>query len=295
MSIFSNPRPRETGPSRSISGALAGCTIECTLPTVTELRNVKDFIAPRSRIFSSASPRADVTKLASAAAAIRSCGFEPIPHVAARTLKGADDLEQFLALLQEQSQVEEVLLVAGDRDAPAGAFPDALSVLKTGLLPKYGIKKVSISGYPDGHPKIPPAALSHAMRSKLRLMEDTGLRAGIITQFCLDHRPIIAWLKNLRDEGIATHVSIGVAGPTSIKSLLRFALRCGVRASASGIVSGRGLDLLGHVAHDQLIHDLGQHLEAAGITDTSFHIFSFGGFIETASWIASHRAAGSGQ
>ena len=47
-----------------------------------------------------------------------------------------------------------------------GPYEDALSVFRTGLLAKHGIRRIGISGYPEGHPEIGNEKLCQASREK---------------------------------------------------------------------------------------------------------------------------------
>ncbi len=59
-----------------------------------------------------------------------------------------------------------------------------------------------------------------------------GLKADVVTQFGFDANGMIRWVKKLRDLGIEAPVRIGMAGPTNLTTLLKYAQRCGVKASA---------------------------------------------------------------
>ena len=67
-----------------------------------------------------------------------------------------------------------------------GEFPDALSVIRTGLFGQYGIRQVVIAGYPEGHGKISVPKLEQAMYDKL-----AALAFGIAALVNL------AWPRNL--------------------------------------------------------------------------------------------------
>src|SRR5690606_33093844 len=88
----------------------------------------------------------------SAAAAVKRLGFEPMSHISARRLKSQEELETFLARLSGEAGVTRAFVVAGDPPQPEGPYEDALSIIRCGLLAKYGIRRVGISGYPEGHP-----------------------------------------------------------------------------------------------------------------------------------------------
>ena len=115
--------------------------------------------------------------------------------------------------------------------------------------------------------------------------EQTGLDLHIVTQFCFDAEPILRWLARLRDLGIEHPVRIGLAGPTTLTTLLRYARRCGVSASAQGLTRQAGLlkHLVGTTAPDGIIRALAE-APPGQIGEVAVHFFSFGGVASTARW-----------
>ena len=70
-----------------------------------------------------------------------------------------------------------------------------------------------------------------ALAAKRDWGRSVGLRVDLVSQFCFESGPILAWLKELEAHGLDLPVRIGLAGPTSPATLAKFALRCGVGAS----------------------------------------------------------------
>ena len=169
-------------------------------------------------------------------------GFEPVPHLAVRAFADVTEIDRFLARLAAEAGVRQVLVIAGDRDPPAGSLRGALDVIDSGLLQRHGIREVGIAGYPEGHPRIPGHELDRALADKIAAAETTGLALHIVTQFCFDADAIIGWIRRLRDFGHDTPVRIGLAGPTSLPTLMRYAGRCGVAASLQGLARHAGHD-----------------------------------------------------
>jgi methylenetetrahydrofolate reductase (NADPH) len=81
-------------------------------------------------------------------------------------------------------------------------------------------------------------------------------------------------------------VRIGVAGPTSMRALMRYALRCGVRASLKGALNPNALRLLGEAAPDGIIRALSEADDRERLGPIAIHFFSFGGLVATADWAA---------
>jgi methylenetetrahydrofolate reductase (NADPH) len=101
-----------------------------------------------------------------------------------------------------------------------------------------------------------------------------------VSQFAFSGEHIIAWLKRLRGSGIKHPVGIGLAGPTSVPALIRYAKRCGVAASLRGLMSGAATGLVGNVGPDRIIDILRTSQHEFG--DAHLHYFSFGGVVPTA-------------
>jgi len=169
-------------------------------------------------------------------------------------------------------------VIGGDVET-AGAFPDALAVIQKGRLRQAGIEEIGIAAYPEGHPRIASGRLEAALDEKIAAATAQGLRVHIVSQFSFSPERILAWLKQLRAGGIARPVKVGMAGPTSVPALIRYARRCGVASSLRGLVSGAGAGLVGHAGPDRILATL---RAAEGLGECMPHYFSFGGTIETA-------------
>jgi methylenetetrahydrofolate reductase (NADPH) len=182
--------------------------------------------------------------------------------------------------------VQRLLVIAGDRDEPAGEFHCAVEVIDGGALQRHGIVEIGIAGYPDGHPRIPQLDLDRALADKVRAAETTGVAVHIVTQFCFDGAAIVKWLLRLRDFGVEHPVRVGLAGPTNFSTLLRYAKRCGVRASAQGLARQAGLvrQLFAMSAPDALVRVLAQARAERHLGEIAPHFFSFGGVARTARW-----------
>jgi methylenetetrahydrofolate reductase (NADPH) len=222
-----------------------------------------------------------------AAASLHALGFNPIPHLAVRNLASLAALDEALARLSEAG-VRGILVIAGDRDRPAGPYNSAIEVIESGLLPRNGIAEVGIAGYPEGHPRISTDVLDRTLAAKIEAAEQTGLTTHIVTQFAFDAGAILNWLARLRDLGIEQPVRLGMAGPTTLSTLLRYAQRCGVRASAQGLTRQAGLlkHLIGTSAPDGIIRPLAEACADGRLGQVAAHFYSFGGAAATGRWAA---------
>lgn len=229
-----------------------------------------------------------------AAALVRRLGHVPIPHVSARRLTSAMELDKFLEILASGA-LDRVFVVAGDCD-PKGPFEDALAVIRSGRLAAHGVKRVGISGYPEGHPQIATEALWRAMREKHDALRDQGHEVIITTQFAFDVSAVVAWMREVRRRGFTSTIRLGVPGPANVKSLLRFAARCGVGTSSRVLRKyGASITQLMTVARpDRMLTDLAAALDPAIFGDVKIHLYPFGGLLRTAEWARAFQAGRTG-
>lgn len=254
-------------------------SLEATRPNASEIAALADILPRDTPLYLTAVPTQNASELVTAAAAIRKAGIEPVAHIAARRLASTGALQELLAGLRGEADMRRLLLIGGDVDMPQ-AFADALAVIQKGRLHEAGIEEIGIGAYPEAHPRISAGRLEAALDEKIAAATAHGLRVYIVSQFSFSAEHIIAWLKKLRSCGIKNPVGVGLAGPTSVPALIRYAKRCGVSASLRGLISGAATALVGDVGPDRIIDKLSASQRELG--ETHLHYFSFGGVVQTA-------------
>lgn len=264
-------------------------SIEATRPNASEIAALAELMPGGTPVYFSAVPTITPQELIAAAALLRKSGLEPVVHIAARRIRAATDLQNLLAGLRGEADVRRLLVIGGDVDI-AGPYPDALAVIQKGRLRESGIEEIGIGAYPEGHSRIPAGRLEAALDEKIAAAAAHGLGVHIVSQFSFSPESILGWLKKLRACGITKPVKVGMAGPTSMPALLRYARRCGVNASLRGLMSGAAAGLIGNVGPDRIVEKL---VLASDLGDAAPHYFSFGGAVETARYACStsRRAA----
>jgi methylenetetrahydrofolate reductase (NADH) len=263
-------------------------SLEVTRPNADEIAALGQVLPAGTPVYFSAVPTIQPHELVADAALLRKAGLEPVVHIAARRIRAAADLENLLAGLRAEADVRRLLVIGGDIDA-TGPFADALAVIQKGRLREAGIEEIGIGAYPEGHPKILPQRLEASLDEKIASATAQGLRVHIVSQFSFSGEAIVAWLKKLRAGGIAHPVKIGLAGPTSVTALLRFAKRCGVATSLRGLMSGAASSLIGNVGPDRILDELAAVQTKLG--DIHPHYYSFGGVVATARYAADKAQA----
>ena len=267
-------------------------SIEMTAKDVAHLEQAADVIPKGTKIPVTFLPGETFEMRVAAAKRVKELGFLPIPHISARRLSSQEELEGYLASLQREVGTDHAFVVAGDPPQPMGPYEDALSIIRSGLLAKYGIRRVGISGYPEGHPEIGNEKLWQAMRDKQIAIQERGHDFAVVTQFSFDAEPVLTWLEQVRAAGVQATVRVGVPGPASVKRLLAFAARCGVGASTK-VMAKYGLSitkLLSTAGPDQIVQEYAERLDRAKHGDVLLHFYPFGGLRATAEWVRDARA-----
>jgi methylenetetrahydrofolate reductase (NADH) len=282
-------------PAAAGTGALLDdFSLEITGKDAGRLEEASGTIPPGTRVNVTFLGSENLPMRLAAARAARRLGFVPVPHISARRLESQPALEEFLAALRADGTGESVFVVGGDPAEPLGPYQDALAVLKSGLLKPYGVRHISLSGYPEGHPGITDRALWSALEAKAAALREQQIPGAVITQFGFDTAPVLSWIEAVRDRGINLPVRIGVPGPAGVRRLLRYAGRFGVGTSA-GIAKKYGFSLtslVGTAGPDQFIRALATGYDPGRHGKVRLHFYTFGGLQATAEWIAKFRAEG---
>ncbi|MCX5555245.1 methylenetetrahydrofolate reductase [Streptomyces sp. NBC_00038] len=283
--------PLSTASAAVSTSLLEDFSLEMTGKDVPKLEEARDSIPQGTRINVTFLGNENLAMRLEASRAVKRLGFVPVPHISARRLGSQAEFEEFLAALRADGTGANVFTVGGDPSRPEGPYEDSLALIETGLLREYGVRHVSISGYPEGHPDIARDALWSALRDKSASIAGQELDGSVITQFGFDVDPVLAWLEKVRGEGITLPVRIGVPGPAGVRRLMSYATRFGVGTSAS-IAKKYGLsitNLMGTAGPDRFLRALADGYDPARHGDIKIHFYTFGGLRATSEWIAQFR------
>jgi len=271
--------------SQRIVTLLGTCSIELSPRDAFAGEALRGLFAPGTTVFVNFPPSVGYHDVIAAGVRLRRAGFEPVPHVVARRLESYADAGDFLRRLADEADVSRVLLLGGDTPRPAGAFDSALSLLSTGVVERCGIGAVAFAGYPEGHPPIAAGELQAALTVKLEVARRRGLAVSLVTQFGFEALPILRWIAAQRAMGVTCPIRIGLAGPASVATLAKYAVRCGIGASLRALTRG-------HAAIARILteSDPGALIEALVAGEDpeapidALHLFCFGGATRTAAW-----------
>ncbi|HUI94286.1 MAG TPA: methylenetetrahydrofolate reductase [Xanthobacteraceae bacterium] len=273
-----------------IAEFVRSASFEATRPSDAELDALAAAVPAGTRIYVSAIPARPPEEQIAVARRLNARGFEPVPHLAARNFPDTGALDHYLARMVDEAGVTRLLIIGGDRDTPAGHFHRAIEVIESGLPQSRGIREIGIAGFPEGHPRVAQAELDRALAAKLEAAAATGLSVYIVTQFAFSAAPVLDFIARLRDDGIDLPIRVGLAGPASVATLMRFAAICGVAVSARALARNAGLvkHLFGANAPDAIVRALAG--ARPGLGEVAPHFFTFGGLAKTARWAAAVMA-----
>jgi methylenetetrahydrofolate reductase (NADPH) len=201
-----------------------------------------------------------------------------------------DTLDDFLARARGEADVTRILVIAGDVAATKGPYRSGLDVCSSGLIEANGIASVSIAGHPEGHPFLSSPNVFKALEAWRSWGRQAGIRVEIVTQFCFESAPILAWIGELDALGIDLPIIVGLAGPATPATLMKFALRCGIGNSMRSLRGqiGRFGRLLTDAGPDDVVRRLQSASDKTKALIAGFHLFPFGGLRKAGEWRRSY-------
>jgi methylenetetrahydrofolate reductase (NADPH) len=227
-------------------------------------------------IFITMIPGTDERDILNALARVKAAGFEPVPHVAARGFRDAHQLSYFFDGLRDHA-IEKILVIAGGLNTPSGPYSNSLQMLQSEAFEKSGLSTVALAGHPDGNPVDSKA--DQSLQKKLSFLREQNKAAEIVTQWSFFPDKVNTYLKQMGTEYPNAPVRIGIPGPASLKTLLKYAKVCGVSASTA-VLKKQGLSLARLLLSSDPAKFVNQ-VEGA----PSFHLYPFGGLEKSAEWL----------
>ena len=269
-----------------------GFSLEITAKDVGSLRAAAAQVPVNTPVAITFLPGEEFDARVAAVKAVRDLGFEPMPHFSARRIPSAGEFQRYLSAAVAEAGVKRCFVIAGDPAEPEGPFFDSSALIATGAFEANGIVAIGVGGHPEGHPNMTAQESWQVLERKCGEIERRGLAPLIVTQFAFDADRVLGWLKTLRDRGIEAPVRLGIPGPAGIKTLMRFAARCGVGASTA-VLAKYGFSigqLLGTAGPDRLVQALqtGIGPEHGAVR---LHFYPFGGLEKTVGWINDYSRA----
>ena len=117
---------------RAPHGITDGFSLEITAKDVGALTKAAPHITPATPIAVTFLPGEALEARIAATKAVRSLGFEPMPHFSARRLTSFEEFRSYLQQATTEAGVKRCFVIAGDCAEPAGPFADSSSLIGTG-------------------------------------------------------------------------------------------------------------------------------------------------------------------
>jgi methylenetetrahydrofolate reductase (NADPH) len=227
------------------------------------------------------SPTRGIEPTLSLAEALAGHGYRVVPHLAARLIASRRQLAELLTRIEALGG-DDVFVVAGDVEHPAGPFEGAAALLREMAEVGSGPAHVGVTGYPESHAFITDEATIQAMFDKVPYAD------YIVSQICFDAEVIATWIRRVRDRGVTLPIYVGLPGPTDAVRLLRLSRRIGLGESARflrrhGSWLGR-LTLPRAYRPEDLLDQLRGALTRPENQVSGLHLFTFNEIAQSEQW-----------
>ena len=282
MSIL--PFGRQNRLSSAARAMLNGYSIEVMPRTAAKVEDFGALLPPGTRVYIAHIEGTPIEDMVATAKRLRDEGFEPMPHFPARIIPDRATFDDWLTRYRAEADVREALVLAGSPRSPLGDFNSAMQLLESGLFDVHGLKRLHVAGHPEGNKDIDPDGstklVDEAARWKADFARRTDADLAMVTQFAFDAKPVLAWARSMHAAGVDLPIHVGVAGPTKLNTLIKFAIACGVGPSLS-VLKKRALDLTKLTVPfepTQVLNDLGDGCgKGEGGLIAGIHLFPLGG------------------
>ena len=276
---------------------LSKTSIEITPKQIEKLPLLTANLAKGTNVFIALIDPTEVEAQINACVALRAAGLEPIPHVPARFVRDEDDLKHRIGAFANKAQVTNILCLGGGAPEPIGKFNAAIQLMETGVFEANGLKRIGVAGHPEGNPDITKihgeASLLAALKTKQAWLNEKNIKGFIATQFLFDAGPLALWAGQLREQGIDLPLHVGVPGPATIKTLVRYAAMCGVGNSAR-FIRKQALNITKLLSVSEPTEFVDQlavlHFDKPELGIAAPHLYPFGGFDKLFDWLKKQQS-----
>ena len=273
-----------------LAGLLSDASFEVMPRTLAKLGAIPGLWAPGTTVYLAHIDGTPFEDMVAAARRLHGAGYDVMPHIPARSVPNAAVLEEWIGRYRDEAGVDSVLLLAGGRPEPTGPFDSSMQLIETGLFD--GMRRVHFAGHPEGNRDIDADGgtrlVDDAAFWKQRWAGRTDAEVALVTQFVFEAEPVTRWIERLRAAGVTLPVHVGVAGPTRLQTLIKYAIACGVGPSLR-VLQSRAADLTKLlVPHrpDDLLTELRDWRAAHPEMGLErIHVFPLGGIEVSADWL----------
>ena len=274
--------------------ALLQCgSIEVMPRTAAKIDDFRSLLRTGTRVYIAHIQGTPIDDMVATARRLTDEGFSPMPHLPARIIPDRGILDTWVRRYREEAGVTQALLLGGGVAEPAGELDSSMAMLETGIFDRLGFTRLHVAGHPEGNKDIDikggTLRVDDALQWKQRFSERTDAQMAIVTQFAFDAAPVITWAERLEAAGIRLPIHVGVAGPTKLQTLIKFAVACGVGPSLS-VLQKRALDfrklLVPYEPTDFLADIAAYKIRRPDSLIEQIHVFPLGGIQASAEWLS---------
>ena len=237
------PPARGTDAMRDL---MRGFSIEVMPRTAAKIEDFRALLPAGMRVYVAHIDGTAIDDMVAAARRLRGDGFAVMPHIPARIVPDRTTLDGWLHRYAHEADVDEALILGGGAPEPAGAFDSSMQLLETGFFDRLGFKRLHVAGHPEGNRDIDrdgsTRLVDEAALWKKRFAERTDADMAMVTQFAFEAEPVLDWARRLEAAGVTLPIHVGLAGPTKLQTLLKFAIACGVGPTMN-VLKKRAADL----------------------------------------------------
>lgn len=292
LNLFKGKQEERSAEPASFRELIADYSIEVMPRTAAKIEDFKTLLPKGTRVYIAHIDGTPIEEMVQTAKRLSRDGFPVMPHFPSRIIPSAAILEDWIKRYRNEAGVEQALLLGGGVATPAGDFESSIQLIETGLFDRYGFKHLHVAGHPEGNKDIDKDGgtkiVDEALKFKQAYSERTDAEMAITTQFAFDAKPVIAWAERIAAAGISLPIHLGIAGPTKLQTLIKFAIACGVGPSLN-VLQKRALDLsklLVPYEPDELLSEIADYKAAHPESLIErIHVFPLGGIRASAEWM----------
>ncbi|RWX75035.1 methylenetetrahydrofolate reductase [Neorhizobium lilium] len=292
MNFFKGKSEDSLSGAARFSDMIGGYSIEVMPRTAAKIDDFKSLLPSGTRVYIAHIDGTPIEDMVETARRLHDDGFPVMPHFPSRIIPSAAILEDWIKRYRNEAGVDQALLLGGGVSTPAGDFHSSMQLIESGLFDRYGFKRLHVAGHPEGNKDIDldggTRLVDEALMLKQLYAERTDAQLAITTQFAFDAKPVIAWAERIAAAGIKLPIHLGIAGPTKLQTLLKFAISCGVGPSIS-VLQRRAMDLskllLPYEPTDVLTEIADYKAAHPESLIDRIHVFPLGGIRASAEWM----------
>lgn len=265
---------------RDLAAALGRSRLE-VIPMGGIVEEVTAHVPAGSTLTVTCSPGKGPDRTLDVAERLHAAGYDVVPHVSARTVRGRDHLQELLGRL-DAAGLRQAFVIGGDGHDPVGPYASARELLEAVAGERHGLTDLGVGGYPEGHPLIDDAVLMD------ELVRKAPLATHVATQICFEPAAIARWIARIRERGVALPVYLGMAGAVHRRKLIEVSLRVGVGPSVKYVSKYGGLVARlmkrGGYRPDAFVTLIEPYLANPDYAIEGFHVFTFNQVEATEAW-----------